>query len=80
MKVRQSGKFVIVENEQDKKDMLDLYCVCGHTLREHVYKNTFGAKKTFETGRCTTSDHCSQFKTYGKIETRLYDYPEQQAY
>jgi len=80
MKVRQSGKFVIIENEQDKKKMLDLSCVCGHALREHVYKNTFGSTKTFETGMCKTSDHCSQFKTYGKIEKRNYDYEHQEAY
>jgi hypothetical protein len=75
MKVRQNGRYVITESAQDADDMLYLICSCGHDLKDHEYRNTYGSLNTYEVGRCLKANHCDQFKlAKGKIETRAYSY------
>lgn len=75
MKVTYNGKYVRIEDNADREDMMYLECVCGHLLGEHEYHNTPFSKVQFEISGCKACN-CIQFKMTGKIETssRSYHY------
>lgn len=75
MQVKYGGRYVILEYEEDWEDMLELWCNCGHKLRDHDYHNLVGSPNHYEIGRCLQSDHCRQFNTLkGRVKSSSWSY------
>lgn len=68
MKQRHNGRYVFIRTQDDWEEFQTLRCVCGHYAVDHEYSYLIGSSQIIEIGKCK-SEHCSQFKLTGKIET-----------
>lgn len=69
MKLKQNGKYILLEFEEDYNEMMSIRCACGRTLAEHEFHFTYGSRMTIETTYGKTNK-CGQFKLKGRIETK----------
>lgn len=68
MNVTLNGKIIELQDGDVRTSMLELMCVCGHTLFHHAYTHAWGDINTWYTSQCIQCDiddgefGCSQFR------------------